>query len=94
MLAEAGCTSDDLEGIVNIPLAARDVRAVVFFKNTDAEMRVSLRSKNGVDVRQVAVSFGGGGHRNAAGLTIDHPSAETAGLVLSRVAAAIADSEQ
>ena len=94
MLAEAGCTSDDLEGIVNIPLAARDVRAVVFFKNTDAEMRVSLRSKNGVDVRQVAVSFGGGGHRNAAGLTIDHPSAETDGLVLSRVAAAIADSEQ
>ena len=30
MLAEAGCTPDDLEGIVNIPLAARDVRAVVF----------------------------------------------------------------
>ena len=93
MLAEAGCPPDDIEGIVNIPLAARDVQAVVFFKDTGAAMRVSLRSKGSVDVRQVAVSFGGGGHRNAAGLTIEHPSSETDSLVLSRVAAAIADSE-
>ncbi len=93
MLAEAGCTPDDIEGIVNIPLAARDVQAVVFFKDTGAAMRVSLRSKGSVDVRQVAVSFGGGGHRNAAGLTIEHPSSETDSLVLSRVAAAITDSE-
>ena len=93
MLAEAGCTPDDIEGIVNIPLAARDVRAVVFFKDTGTAMRVSLRSKDSVDVRQVAVSFGGGGHRNAAGLTIEHSSSETDSLLLSRVAAAIADSE-
>ena len=93
MLAKAGCTPDDLEGIVNIPLAARDVQAVVFFKDTGAAMRVSLRSKGSVDIRQVAVSFGGGGHRNAAGLTIEHPSSETDSLVLSRVAAAITDSE-
>ena len=93
MLAEAGCTPDDIEGIVNIPLAARDVQAVVFFKDTGAALRVSLRSKGSVDVRQVAVSFGGGGHRNAAGLTIEHPSSETDSLVLSRVAAAIADSK-
>ena len=93
MLAEAGCTPDDIEGIVNIPLAARDVRAVVFFKDTGAAMRVSLRSKDSVDVRQVAVSFGGGGHRNAAGLTLESPSPETDSLLLSRVAAAIADSE-
>lgn len=93
MLAKAGCTPDDLEGIVNIPLAARDVRAVVFFKDTGAATRVSLRSKNNVDVRQVAVSFGGGGHRNAAGLTIEHSSSETDSLLLSRVAAAIADSK-
>ena len=93
MLTEAGCTPDDIEGIVNIPLAARDVRAVVFFKDTGAAMRVSLRSKNNVDVRQVAVSFGGGGHRNAAGLTIEHSSSDTDSLVVSRVAAAIADSE-
>ena len=65
----------------------------MFFKDTGAAMRVSLRSKGSVDVRQVAVSFGGGGHRNAAGLTIEHPSSETDSLVLSRVAAAITDSE-
>ncbi len=94
MLAEAECAADDIEGIVNLPLAVRDVRAVVFFKHTGTEVRVSVRSKAAVDVRQVAVSFGGGGHRNAAGFTIEHPTAETTRQVITRIATAIANSEQ
>ena len=93
MLTETGCESDDLEGIVNLPLAARDVRAVIFIKETDDGLRVSLRSKDTVDIRQVAVSFGGGGHLNAAGFTIDHPTPETRGQMIAHVATAIADSD-
>ena len=93
MLAEAGCDSDDLEGIVNLPLAARDVRAVIFLKETDDGLRVSLRSKDAVDIRQVAVSFGGGGHLNAAGFTVEHPTPETRGQMIARVATAITDSD-
>ena len=94
MLAEAGCDSDDLEGIVNLPLAARDVRAVIFLKEeTDDGLRVSLRSKDAVDVRQVAVSFGGGGHLNAAGFTVEHPTPETRGQMIAHVATAITDSD-
>ena len=94
MLAEAGCDSDDLEGIVNLPLAARDVRAVIFLKETDDGLRVSLRSKDAVDVRQVAVSFGGGGHLNAAGFTVEHPTPETRGQMIAHVATAITDSDR
>lgn len=93
MLVEAGCEADDLEGIVNLPLAARNVRAVIFFKETDDGLRVSLRSKDAVDVRRVAVSFGGGGHQNAAGCTVEHPTPETRGDLIAQVAIAITDSD-
>ena len=93
MLADADCDPDDLEGIVNLPLAARAVRAVVFFKETDEGLRVSLRSKDVVDVRQVAVSFGGGGHPNASGFTVEHPTPETRAEIIARVATAITDSD-
>ena len=91
MLVEAGCDADDLEGIVNLPLAARDVRVVIFIKETADGLRVSLRSKDAIDIRRVAVSFGGGGHPNAAGFTVEHPTPETRGQIIARVAAAITD---
>ena len=89
MLEDAGCAPDDLEGIVNMPLASRDVQAVVFLKESGGQLRVSLRSKDSVDIRRVAVSYGGGGHRNASGLTIDNPTATTRQDVIDRVAAVI-----
>ena len=38
-------------------------------KPQPALTRVSLRSKATLDVRAIAASFGGGGHRNAAGFS-------------------------
>ena len=71
MLAACGCTNNDTEGLINLPLTAREIQAVVFFKIApDGEVRVSMRSKYDVDVRRVANEFGGGGHKNAAGFTV------------------------
>jgi len=71
MLTACGCTHNDTEGVINLPLTAREIQAVVFFKATSAgEVRVSMRSKYDVDVRVVASSYGGGGHKNAAGFTV------------------------
>jgi phosphoesterase RecJ-like protein len=43
---------------------------VVFFKEIGQnEWRVSLRSKDAIDVNAVAKTFGGGGHKNASGCT-------------------------
>ena len=49
-------------------VAEADV-AVVVKELAAGEWAVSLRSKGAVDVSRVAVSFGGGGHRLAAGFT-------------------------
>jgi phosphoesterase RecJ-like protein len=71
MLEACGCTNNDTEGLINLPLTAREIQAVVFFKSgPDGDVRVSMRSKYDVDVRQVAAAFGGGGHKNAAGFTV------------------------
>ncbi len=70
MLAACGCTNNDTEGVINLPLTAREIQAVVFFKaNPAGDVRVSMRSKYDVDVRAVANAYGGGGHKNAAGFT-------------------------
>jgi bifunctional oligoribonuclease and PAP phosphatase NrnA len=72
MLSDCGCTHNDTEGLINLPLTAREIQAVVFFKaESGTEVRVSMRSKYDVDVRRVASGYGGGGHKNAAGFTYE-----------------------
>jgi phosphoesterase RecJ-like protein len=71
LLADSQATNDDVEGLVNLPLAAQEVVAVALFKRqADGTFRVSLRSKGDVDVRAVAARWNGGGHKNASGLTL------------------------
>jgi phosphoesterase RecJ-like protein len=67
-LAATGGSLDDTDGIINFPLSVKDIHAVGFFKEVaPGEWRVSMRSKGDVDVGGIARSFGGGGHKNAAG---------------------------
>lgn len=70
--AHAGAQGSDTDQIVNLPRSIAGVEIVAFLKQTDGNaVRVSLRSRGTTDVRRVAVSFGGGGHTNAAGCSID-----------------------
>ena len=91
MLAACGCTYNDTEGVINLPLTAREIQAVVFFKvASNGDVRVSMRSKYDVDVRLVANGFGGGGHKNAAGFTVPGPIEAVRGPILDRLVEAIA----
>ena len=68
----AGAVDGDNNGFVNIPLAAREILAVVYMREVGKdEYRVSLRSKGDINVAKVAEKFGGGGHRNASGLRVE-----------------------
>jgi phosphoesterase RecJ-like protein len=68
LAADCGGTYDDTEGLINLPLTVKEIRAVVFFKEIGAnEWRISMRSKENIDVHAVARQFGGGGHKNASG---------------------------
>ena len=90
MLAACGCTYNDTEGVINLPLTAREIQAVVFFKaSSGGDVRVSMRSKYDVDVRLVANQFGGGGHKNAAGFTVTGALDEVRPLIIERLTQAI-----
>lgn len=95
MLESCGCTHNDTEGLINLPLTAREIQAVVFFRvDAGDAVRVSLRSKYDVDVRLVASAFGGGGHKNAAGFTVTGPLTQIRGAILDRLVAAVAQGLQ
>jgi phosphoesterase RecJ-like protein len=91
MLEACHCTHNDTEGLINLPLTAREIQAVVFFKVTPSgDVRVSMRSKYDVDVRYVANQFGGGGHKNAAGFTVNGRLADVRPRIIELLEDAIA----
>ena len=74
MARAAGGTYDDTEGLINLPLTVKEIQSVVFFKQNEGNSyRVSMRSKGDIDIGTVAVQHGGGGHKNAAGCSVDGP---------------------
>lgn len=90
LLARCGATVDDTEGLVNVPLGAREVLSVVMLKlQSDGTWRISLRSKGDVDVRAVALRWQGGGHRNAAGCTMTGDRVTVERLLVDAMAEAL-----
>jgi phosphoesterase RecJ-like protein len=89
MLKASGADMADTEGYVNIATAVDGVRFVAFIKELDeSKWRVSLRVRGEGDVQVVAARHGGGGHKAAAGCTIEGELAEVvAGLVVELTAA-------
>jgi phosphoesterase RecJ-like protein len=62
----------DTENLINIPLQIRTVEVVALVTETPepGPIRISLRSKGGLDCAKFAEQFGGGGHARAAGLKL------------------------
>lgn len=70
-MESCGATSEDTEGIVDIVRDIDTVEVAMFFKESSkGGYRVSLRSKEYVDVSVIAMAEGGGGHVHAAGCSI------------------------
>jgi phosphoesterase RecJ-like protein len=71
MFEKAGAKPEDADGIVQYAKALVGARVGILIQEiAPNEIRASLRSDGTVDVNQVASQFGGGGHRNAAGLRV------------------------
>lgn len=67
-----GATDQDTEGLANELLSVETVQAAaVLREHKPGKIRGSLRSRSQIDVAGVAQQFGGGGHKNAAGVSFD-----------------------
>ncbi len=71
MFDSTGTTREDSEGFVNYARGVKGAEVGALIRQ-DGEnyFKISLRSKDKIDVSRVAESFGGGGHKNAAGCEI------------------------
>lgn len=72
MMQSCGACVDDAEGLVDEARSVDGVVVAMLIRERDDGWKVSLRAKNkDIDVSQIAKQFGGGGHKGAAGCTIN-----------------------
>ena len=75
------CSSNNLDnekisGLSSVPVSVEGAHAGIFISETEkGKVKVSLRSASETDVDKIAESFGGGGHRKAAGCVIENADA-------------------
>ena len=69
-----GVTEDDMDNISNFPRTVAGVKVAATLRETrDGDTKLSVRAVPGYDATLVTVRFGGGGHRGAAGASINLP---------------------
>ena len=86
MLDLTDTRTEDSEGIINFAMNIKGIKVTLFFKELpDNRIKVSLRSRKSFNVRNVAASFGGGGHNNAAGILLHGAMDEVVQKILKKV---------
>jgi phosphoesterase RecJ-like protein len=80
MLRKTGTQAEDADGLIHYARRIEAVKVAAMIQELQnghktgkapKRFHVSLRSDGSVDVAAVAVTYGGGGHQNAAGFGID-----------------------
>ena len=82
---------DDSEGLIDMIRSVKGVKVAVFFEELEGgKIRVSMRSKDkSVNVCEVAMKFGGGGHALAAGIRMAAPLEDAKAKVLAALGEAL-----
>jgi bifunctional oligoribonuclease and PAP phosphatase NrnA len=75
------------EEVVNYGLLVKGVEVAILLREHEPNQhRVSLRSRDGVDVSRIAARFGGGGHARAAGCRLAGRREDVEGELLAAIA--------
>ncbi len=86
LLSEFGVNREEIEGMVDYSLFLKGVEVGLLFTEVhESRTKVSLRSQNDFDVSRLAKIFGGGGHQNAAGCTLNHDLQTAKRLVFEQI---------
>ncbi|MGB8656549.1 MAG: bifunctional oligoribonuclease/PAP phosphatase NrnA [Candidatus Zixiibacteriota bacterium] len=86
LLSRLEVDSGEMEGVVDYSLFLKGVEiGLLFTEKEECKTKVNLRSQNHLDVSKVARVFGGGGHRNAAGCTLNHDLEQSKKIIIDLV---------
>lgn len=95
MFVKTGTKAEDAEDFVDYPRKVKGTRVAVYFRQDGTNtFKLSLRSKDGVDVQKIAKNFGGGGHRAAAGCKVNGTLEEVQKKVFKEVRRAIKENQK
>lgn len=84
--ARTGAVYEDTENFINeCHRIASVVVSALLVELQDGRIRCSLRSRGSVDVSKIAIRFGGGGHRMAAGTFLPGPIDHAKQLIFDEV---------
>lgn len=73
ILSETGAKMEDTNGIISFIRDIENIEVAIMLKEFgENEVKVSMRSKEYIDVSEVCSKFDGGGHKRAAGCTIEN----------------------
>ena len=82
MFKKTGTSREHSEGFVELLKEIRGIEVVVLLREVNSnKYKASMRSKGNVDVAEVCGLLGGGGHKRAAGCTIDGSIDEVKGKI-------------
>jgi phosphoesterase RecJ-like protein len=85
-LSRTGAIPPDSEDLIDFTVSLRGVEVgMLFIEQARGGVKVSFRSRNGLDCSRLAGSLGGGGHRAAAGATLPGTMDEVVDRVLRAV---------
>lgn len=85
-LSHAGVARGDIDGLIDLVRLPREAEVAALVKVIDEDtVKVSLRSRGGVDVGSLAAELGGGGHHNASGFTFQGTPEDAVAAVRERL---------
>jgi phosphoesterase RecJ-like protein len=90
---ETAALGDETENLVNEALRIATVEAAVLLAEHEEKVRVNLRSREWLDVSEIARGLGGGGHARAAGLTSDDGLEATKARLIQAIRGALERAE-
>lgn len=85
-LNDAGVDWGDMDGLIDTLRLAREADVAVLAKvHDDGRVKLSFRSRGATDVGSLAADMGGGGHKLAAGVTVEGAVDEILDTVRERI---------
>ena len=83
--SKCGAQNGDAEYMIDTLRSLKGVRVACMLREQDSSVRGSLRAKDSTDVQQLAVSLGGGGHKAAAGFTLQCSLEDAVNLMTAKL---------
>lgn len=90
LLEKTGALVEDCDGLVNFALRVKGMQVAVSARETrQGQVKFSLRSTGDVNVQEIAASFGGGGHKNASGGSLEAGISESLNILIQAASKAL-----